>query len=70
MPAITLKAHYDGQRILLDEPFNLPVNASLMITVLADANNENEPWVNTALQGLSEAYSDDEPDYLIENSEQ
>jgi hypothetical protein len=24
MPAVTLKAHYDGERIVLDEPFDIP----------------------------------------------
>ncbi|MCX7098263.1 MAG: hypothetical protein NTV43_10220 [Methylococcales bacterium] len=67
MPSITLKAHYDGQRILLDEPFNLPVNAALMVTVLSDANNENDPWLNIAIKGLSDAYSNNEPDYLLES---
>lgn len=36
MPAVTLKAHYDGERILLDEPFDLPPNTPLMVTVLSD----------------------------------
>lgn len=67
MPSITLKAHYDGERILLDEPFNLPVNASLMVTILPSFNNENESWVNIAMKGLSDAYSDNEPEYLLEN---
>lgn len=67
MPTITLKAHYDGQRILLDEPFNLPVNASLMITVLPNTNNENDSWLNIAINGLSDAYSDNEPEYLLES---
>ncbi len=67
MPAITLKAHYDGQRILLDEPFDLPVNSSLMITVLPSFNNENDPWVNIATKGLFDAYSDNEPEYSVEN---
>lgn len=67
MPSITLKAHYDGERILLDEPFNLPVNASLMVTILPSLNNENESWVNIAMKGLSDAYSDNEPEYLLEN---
>ncbi|NOS89050.1 MAG: hypothetical protein HOP34_11030 [Methylococcaceae bacterium] len=67
MPSITLKAHYDGQRILLDEPFNLPVNAILMVTVLSDANNEKDSWHNIAINGLSDAYSDNEPDYLLES---
>lgn len=29
-----LKAHYDGERIVLDEPFALPKDAALLVTVL------------------------------------
>ena len=35
MLAVTLKAHYDGERILLDEPFEIPPNSPLMVTVLS-----------------------------------
>jgi len=34
MPTVALLAHYDGTRIVLDEPFDLPVQASLIVTVL------------------------------------
>ncbi len=68
MPSITLKAHYDGQHILLDEPFDLPVDSSLMVTVLLpEINNENDQWVSVALRGLSQAYSDNEPEYSLDN---
>ena len=68
MPSITLKAHYDGQHILLDEPFDLPVDSSLMVTVhLPEINNENDQWVSVALRGLSQAYSDNEPEYSLDN---
>lgn len=35
MSQISLKAHYDGERILLDEPFELLPNAALVVTVLS-----------------------------------
>lgn len=34
MPTVALQAHYDGERIVLDEPYELPANASLMVTLL------------------------------------
>lgn len=34
MHSITLKAHYDGKTICLDEPFDLPEGARLLIIVL------------------------------------
>ncbi len=34
MPTVTLQAHFDGERIVLDEPFDLPVHTPLMVTLL------------------------------------
>jgi hypothetical protein len=52
MPTIALQAHYDGERIVLDEPFDLPVNASLIVTVLpamSDAELDSERiWLRAA----------------------
>jgi hypothetical protein len=45
MPTIAIQAHYDGEKIVLDEPVNLPANASLIVTVLpavSDSEFENE----------------------------
>jgi hypothetical protein len=43
MPTVALQAHYDGEKIVLDEPFNLPAHAALMVTVLpAVAEPESE----------------------------
>lgn len=64
MPIVTLKAHFDGERILLDEPFDLPAHAPLMITVLPLATeSERALWAQAAAAGLARAYSDDEPEY-------
>ena len=50
MPTVALQAHYDGHRIVLDEPYDLPENANLMVTVLpspSDAVSE-EVWLRAA----------------------
>jgi hypothetical protein len=66
MPAITLKAHFDGERILLDEPFDLPRDVPLMVTVLAPASEEEHAqWARLAALGLARAYGDDEPEYSL-----
>jgi hypothetical protein len=71
MPAIALKAHYDGQQILLDEKFDLPVNAQLLITVLPiKADSNPEPWLAIATESLARAYADDEPEYTLEDIKQ
>ena len=62
MTAAILKAHYDGQHIVLDEPFELPANASLMVTVFAP-DPERSEWVGLGVQSLARAYGDDEPEY-------
>jgi len=71
MPTIALKAHYDGQQILLDENFDLPVNAQLLITVLPiKANCSTGPWLAIATESLARAYGNDEPDYTLEDVKQ
>ena len=35
MPSVSLKAHFDGQTIQLDEPYKLPPDAQLIVTVLS-----------------------------------
>jgi hypothetical protein len=64
MPTVTLKAHYDGERIVLDEPYDLPTNALLMITVLPPIDgSEAAQWAWVAAAGLARGYSADEPEY-------
>jgi len=64
MPAVTLKAHFNGKQIVLDEPFDLPAHSSLMVTVLPkEEATEDAQWRSLAADALSRAYGDDEPDY-------
>jgi len=68
MPAVTLKAHYDGERIVLDEPFEIPRNSPLMVTVLpATEAVVGEDWLLVARKALSAAYCPNEPDYGVED---
>ncbi len=51
MPTVALQAHYDGEHIVLDEPYDLPANASLMVTLLpaiADPDSE-DMWLRAAV---------------------
>jgi hypothetical protein len=64
MKAVTLKAHFDGQKICLDEPFELHPNAKLFLLVVEDPTGEEEDeWYALGRQSLARAYGDDEPDY-------
>ncbi len=40
MNTINLKAHFDGNKILLDEPFNLEPDTKLIVTVLPKHTDE------------------------------
>lgn len=63
MPSVTLKAHFDGERIQLDEPFDLPRNASLMVTVLAEGNGDRVAWLAASRAAFARAFADNEPEY-------
>lgn len=64
MPTITVKAHYDGQTIQLDESIKLTRNARLLVTLLEPAADELAiDWSGLAAEGLARAFSDDEPEY-------
>jgi hypothetical protein len=66
MPTVSLKAHYDGKTIRLDEPFDLPPNARLMVTVLPPlTGSDREDWSNLSVANLARVYGDDEPDYPV-----
>jgi len=62
MKALSLPAHFDGKHIQLGEPFKLPTDARLMVTVLRNAS-ERADWTALSKAGLARAYSADEPDY-------
>lgn len=65
MPVISLKAHYDGHTIQLDEPYELPPDAQLIVTVLPPAleDEERAGWAALSARGLASAYGENEPEY-------
>ncbi|MEO7299072.1 MAG: hypothetical protein ABI042_10920 [Verrucomicrobiota bacterium] len=71
MPNVTLKAHYDGKHIVLDEPFALPPNAPLAVTVLSaippENHKERDEWLTLSGQSLARAYGEDEPEYTLDD---
>ena len=64
MPIDTFKAHFDGANLILDEPADLPINASLLVTV-QEVSAEHEGWTQLALANLSRAYGVNEPEYTL-----
>lgn len=69
MATVILKAHYDGNRIVLDEPFDLAANSKLIVTVLPTESGpltrERAEWAALGAQSLARAYGDDEPEYTL-----
>ena len=51
MHTVAIRAHYDGERIILDEPYEIPANSNLVVTVLPvapDGDSEKE-WLRAAM---------------------
>ena len=65
MPMIAVPAHFDGERICLDEPFDLEPNAKLIVTILPgqESDNEHETWLHLSAQRLEDTYAENEPEY-------
>jgi len=67
MPSVSLKAHYDGDRIQLDEPFALPRNVPLLVTVLpvGEGDGDRVAWLEACKEALARAFGEDEPEYTV-----
>lgn len=68
MRAVTLSAHFDGKRIVLDEPFELETNTRLIVTVLSDqrVSDERETWLQLSRRGLEHADGENEVEYTMD----
>jgi hypothetical protein len=65
MQNIVLQAHFDGRQIQLDDPFPLPPNTKLLVTILSASADDDErsDWLALSQENLARAYTEDEPDY-------
>jgi hypothetical protein len=63
---ISVQAHFDGERILLDEALELETNTKLIVTVLPKHDDEREEWLNLSGRRLEDAYSSDEIEYSLD----
>ena len=66
MEIVTLQAHFDGKRILLDEPYELAPNTTLIVSVIQMQDEEREDSTRFSLTNLERAYGDDEPEYSLD----
>jgi hypothetical protein len=62
----SIPAHFDGERILLDEPVELEPNARLLIKVLPKSDVERNAWLELSKNRLEEAFANGEDEYPLE----
>ena len=65
MPVVALKAHFNREHVVLDEPFDLPPHAPLIVTLLPKLDTERADWEALAVESLARAYGPAEPDYSL-----
>ncbi len=64
MKTVTLSAVFDGKHIRLEEPYAIPPQARLLVTVLPpESDADHTAFLQLATQGLARAYGESEPDY-------
>lgn len=63
----TIRAHFDGKQIRLDEPCQLAPDTQLLIVVVPSrsSDGESEDWMLLSRQGLESAYGEHEPEYSL-----
>jgi hypothetical protein len=68
MKQVILRAHFDGEQICLDEPFELEPHTPLRVIVGGGETleSEREEWFLLSSQRFAEAYGEDEPEYTLD----
>ena len=66
MQIVTLQAHFDGEQILLDEPYKLLPNTKLVVSVIQMQDEARQDWTRFSLANLERAFGDDEPEYSLD----
>ena len=63
----TIRAHFDGEQIRLDEPCQLAPDTQLLIVVVPSQSpdGEYEDWMLLSRQGIENAYGEQEPEYSL-----
>ncbi len=68
MPSITLRAHFNGSQVVLDEPVSLKPNTKLLVTVLSNGtDSEADEWNEFSAQHFNSAFDEDEPEYTLDD---
>lgn len=68
MQSVTLRAHFNGTQVVLDEPFSFEPDTKLLVTIVPDADDvERDEWMRFAALNLNAAYGDEEPEYTMDD---
>jgi hypothetical protein len=62
----SIPAHFDGERILLDEPVELEPDTKLIVTVLPKHDGERKAWLRLSRKRLEFAYGESEDEYSLD----
>ena len=63
MALISIPAHFDGNRVMLDEDIDLRPDAKLIVTVLDSCDDEHTDFCKLSLSALAAAYDENEVEY-------
>jgi hypothetical protein len=66
MDTVSVSAHFDGERIVIDDPCELEPNTRLIVTILPKQDDERDSWLCLSSSRLEAAYSEDEEDYSLD----
>jgi len=72
MKTVTLRAHFDGERIQLDDPFPLDLETPVAVVVwpreeiIETTDEEQEDWNFLSRRCLESSFGDDEPEYSLD----
>ena len=67
MNPVSVPAHFDGERILLDEPMELEPDARLIVTILPKDNDERNSWLRLSAARLANAYDGEGDGYALDS---
>jgi len=70
MSPTTIRAHFDGEQIRLDEPCELKPDTKLLVVVVPDQDtskdDDHDDWIGISRAGLQRAYGEQEPEYSLD----
>jgi hypothetical protein len=62
----SIRAHFDGEHILLDEPVKLEPNTRLIVTVLSPQDSDRDHWLTLSKKRLEAADENGEEEYPLD----